>query len=232
VVPDATPEWREATAERREAARPDWLEIGPEPAEPEETVVEPDWLRPRPPSADSFPFEIVSPPGAAVGEHVEPPLEGDGMPDRGAGDEPWAAAPASQPAGAYAEEHASLAVSAPHRLFADLLQGAPLLGMLLLDRRGLVLAGSLREDVSGSADELGAILGGAIEDAVRTAAHLDLGAWRVMLLETATAVLHVSPVGERGILVLAATHAAPTGWILRTALYAAERAARFLEEAA
>jgi predicted regulator of Ras-like GTPase activity (Roadblock/LC7/MglB family) len=235
VVAEPTEEWREAMTERRDSARPDWLEIGPEPAAPEETVVEPDWLRPRPPPADSFPFEIVAPPGAP-----EQVLDLDHVADADTGaaseEEPWAATPSSGAvsggtgADAYAAEHASLAVSAPHRLFADLLQGAPLLGALLLDRRGLVLAGSLREELGGGADALGAILGGAIEEAVRTAAHLELGAWRVMLLETASAVVHVSPVADRGILVLAATHAAPTGWILRTAAYAAERAARFLEE--
>jgi tetratricopeptide (TPR) repeat protein len=216
---------------QQEDARPAWLGIGSEAAAPSHTADDPDWLRPRPPSADAFPFEIVGParPGGAepvleLDDEVEP--TGEAEPER------WAAPAAAETAraGAHAEERASRAITAPDRLFDDLLQGAPLLGVLLLDRRGLVLAGSLREASVGRPDEVGAILGGAIEDAVRTAAHLALGAWRVMLLETATAVVHVSPVGERGILTLAATHAAPTGWILRTAAYAAERAARFLEE--
>jgi hypothetical protein len=41
--------------------------------------------------------------------------------------------------------------------------------------------------------------------------------------------VHVSPVGERGVLVVAATREAPTGWVLRTAARAAERASRFLQ---
>jgi predicted regulator of Ras-like GTPase activity (Roadblock/LC7/MglB family) len=241
---------RVTPAEPVTPSRPDQVRIGPQPDEPAETVVELDWARPQPPTAESFPFEIVSLPVAHEAESPsgrggEPLLElealvhegvrGRAAPEPPPQPEPWAERPAPEQAARPAPEPAARpvrsTVAPPNRLFDDLLGGGPLLGALLLDRRGLVLAGSLDASLGGRADELGAILGGAIDDAARTAAHLELGGWGVMLLETATSVVHVAPIGERGILAIAATHDAPTGWILRTAAYAAERAARFLEVA-
>lgn len=231
-------------APRREPqrpAKPDWVQIGPQPDAPAETTAEPDWLRPRPLTGDEFPFEIVSLPTAAPAQ-AQAPVEDPGflldtdMVVEEAGpseqsDEPWAAAATSrEPAPRSAPAVTASATVAPHRMFDDLLEGAPLNGALLLDRRGLVLAGSLKRELGGRADEMGAILGGAIDDAAHTVAHLALGDWRAMLLETTSGLVHVSPVGERGVLVIAATRDAPTGWVLRTASHATERAARFLEE--
>jgi predicted regulator of Ras-like GTPase activity (Roadblock/LC7/MglB family) len=221
-------------AARREPAlpeKPEWMQ----PAAPAQAAAEPDWLRPRPPSGDEFPFEIVSLPTASPAQEDATFLDlGMVVEERRPAAEPvepWSATPAPAPEVPPVRSTSSaVAQSSPHRLFDDLLEGAPLHGALLLDRRGLVLAGSLKRELGGRADEMGAILGGAIDDAAHTVAHLALGAWRVMLLETATGLVHVSPVGERGVLVLAATRDAPTGWVLRTAAHAAERAARFFDE--
>jgi predicted regulator of Ras-like GTPase activity (Roadblock/LC7/MglB family) len=73
------------------------------------------------------------------------------------------------------------------------------------------------------------VLGGAVGEAVRTVAHLGLGGWRGMLLESEHALLHLAPAAGHGVLVLAARRATPPGWMLRTAAQAAEQAARLAE---
>lgn len=121
------------------------------------------------------------------------------------------------------------AVDDPVQLFDDLLLAGPLLGALIVDAQGLVLAGRLTEAVAGDAATLGAVLGGAIGEATRTATHLALGAWRGILLEAEHALLHLAPVGADTVVVLAARRNTPAGWMLRTAGQAAEQAARYLE---
>jgi predicted regulator of Ras-like GTPase activity (Roadblock/LC7/MglB family) len=101
--------------------------------------------------------------------------------------------------------------------------------VLLLDRRGLVLAGTLRDSRPGAAEDLGAILGGAIDEALRAVTHLQLGAWRGLMLEAEGAVVHVSPVPGDALLVVAARREAPAGWVMRTAAHAASLAGRFAE---
>jgi predicted regulator of Ras-like GTPase activity (Roadblock/LC7/MglB family) len=116
----------------------------------------------------------------------------------------------------------------PALVFESMASG-PVLGVLLLDRRGLVLAGSLRGAPPGAAEELGASLGGAIDEAVRTVAHLSLGTWQGMLLECEAASLHVASVGGSALVVVAAQRGSPAGWMLRTAAHAAAIAERFVE---
>jgi tetratricopeptide (TPR) repeat protein len=115
----------------------------------------------------------------------------------------------------------------PEHAFDDVLRTGPVLGALLLDARGLVLAGSFRERTN--ADDVGAILGAAVDEAIRTVEYLALGSWEGLILECGAAVLHVRPVADQGIIVLAAIPDAPMGWVLRTAAGLAERAARLLE---
>ena len=117
----------------------------------------------------------------------------------------------------------------PAEVFATLRGAGPVLGVLLLDAQGLVLAGSLDGDGAGSAEALGATLGPAISEAARTVSHLSLGGWRGMLLEADSAVLHVSPVREDAVVLVAARRNAPTGWVLRCAAQAGEIATRYLE---
>jgi predicted regulator of Ras-like GTPase activity (Roadblock/LC7/MglB family) len=116
----------------------------------------------------------------------------------------------------------------PLRLFDPLLRGGQVMGALLLDAQGLVMAGSLDGELSESAEAMGAILGGAIEEAARTASHLSLGDWSGVLLEADAAVLHLAPVDDY-IVLLAAHRNAPAGWVLRSAQQAAVLAKRFLE---
>jgi hypothetical protein len=91
------------------------------------------------------------------------------------------------------------------------------------------MGGALSGDFGAQAEALGAILGGAIEEAVRTAAHLSLGEWQGVLLEADAALLHFAPIREGMIVLLAARRNAPAGWVLRSAAQASEIATRFLE---
>jgi predicted regulator of Ras-like GTPase activity (Roadblock/LC7/MglB family) len=109
------------------------------------------------------------------------------------------------------------------------MKGGQIMGALILDSQGLVMGGSLAGSVGAQAETLGAILGGAIEEAVRTAEHLSLGTWKGVLLEADQAVLHFSPVSDGMIVLVAAQKNAPTGWVLRSAAQAAAIATRFLE---
>jgi predicted regulator of Ras-like GTPase activity (Roadblock/LC7/MglB family) len=124
---------------------------------------------------------------------------------------------------------AAESVTDPGELFAELLGTGPVLAVLLVDARGLVLAGGITEGAEGDAAMLGAVLGGAAGEAVRTVAHLSLGEWRGVLLEADTALLHLTPVGDEAVIVLAARHSTPAGWMRRAAAQAVERAHPFLE---
>jgi predicted regulator of Ras-like GTPase activity (Roadblock/LC7/MglB family) len=120
--------------------------------------------------------------------------------------------------------------SDPNAIFDELLSSGPLLGALLVDSQGLVLAGRLIDGVEADSALLGAVLGGATGEAARTVTHLELGAWRGILIEAQTAILHIAPAAGDAVVVIAARRNAPAGWILRAAMAAAETAGRFLEE--
>ena len=50
--------------------------------------------------------------------------------------------------------------------------------------------------MGSQAEALGGILGGAIEEALRTTQYLGLGEWKGVLLEADAAILHFAPVSE------------------------------------
>jgi tetratricopeptide (TPR) repeat protein len=116
----------------------------------------------------------------------------------------------------------------PAHLFDDLLSVGPLLGALLVDDRGLVHAGRLSGEAPGDAELIGAVLGGAVEEAARTAHYLAIGSWRGVLLEAERALLQLSPVGADAVVILAARRNTPAGWLMRAGAQAAERAGRYL----
>ncbi len=118
--------------------------------------------------------------------------------------------------------------SDPTRLFDTMLFGGPVLGALLLDTRGLVLAGRLAGDAAAQADEVGALIGGTVEDVARAAVHLELRAWRGMLMECHDALIQVSSVHGEALLVLAVRRDTPRGWVSRAAIHAAALVEPFL----
>jgi predicted regulator of Ras-like GTPase activity (Roadblock/LC7/MglB family) len=178
----------------------------------------------------------IAPPAATRRFEMEPPSAPAPAAVRPTAARPPVAAtppPAAAPPARTAAPPARATVPAgpppdPSRIFDTLLQAGPILGALLLDTNGLVLAGSLSWE-TGEADGLGAIIGSAIAEAARTAEHLSLGQWTGILMETASAVLHVSPLGTEGIVVVAAKREAPTGWVMRSASHAAALARQFME---
>jgi predicted regulator of Ras-like GTPase activity (Roadblock/LC7/MglB family) len=152
-------------------------------------------------------------------------------PERRSPDRPeTSAVGAERPRDAQSQARPSMAADEdPNRLFEELVRSGPVLGALLLDPRGLVLAGSISEHTGARADDIGAILGAAVDEASRTVAYLELGNWTGLLMESEAAVIHVVPVSREGLVVLAAKPDAPTGWILRASAQAATIAARYLE---
>lgn len=101
------------------------------------------------------------------------------------------------------------------------------LGAVLLDAQGYVLAGEMRVDGTDRAPEVAAALRGASAEAERALRHLGLGAWQGILVETPETVVRISPVAD-SMVALAAGRTVPTGWVLRVAARARAVAERLL----
>jgi tetratricopeptide (TPR) repeat protein len=108
----------------------------------------------------------------------------------------------------------------PRRLFADVLTRDQ--SAMLLDRRGLVLAGSYRSaDGRDVTQEVGASLSGVSDEAFRATRHLGIGGWRSIVFETEAAVVSLSPapptgaLADGGLVVVAAAPATPLGLLKR-----------------
>jgi predicted regulator of Ras-like GTPase activity (Roadblock/LC7/MglB family) len=102
-----------------------------------------------------------------------------------------------------------------------------IVGAVLLDDQGFVLAGQM---VVGGVDrgpEVAAVLSGASSEAGRALTHLGLGAWKGILVETPEAVVRLAPAGD-GMIAVAGRREVPTGWTLRVAGRARDAALRFL----
>lgn len=188
----------------------------------------PSASEPTPPAAE--PWEPREPPAEAPQETSDSPAQQREADTRQYVAEPrYAADAATATETADHRAPASSAVADPAELFAELLGTGPVLAVLLVDARGLVLAGRITDGAEDDAAMLGAVLGGAAGEAARTVAHLSLGEWRGVLMETASALLHLTPVGDEAVIVLAARHSTPAGWMRRAAAQAVERAQPFLE---
>jgi tetratricopeptide (TPR) repeat protein len=102
-----------------------------------------------------------------------------------------------------------------------------IVGAVLLDDQGFVLAGQMAVGGVDRAPEVAAVLSGASSEAGRALAHLGLGAWKGILVETPEAVVRLAPAGE-GMIAVAGRREVPTGWVLRVAARARDAAVRFL----
>jgi len=103
--------------------------------------------------------------------------------------------------------------------------------MLLLDARGLVLAGGLRAADGSDASELAAAaLAGVSGEAERTAGYLKVGEWTAIVAEAESANVVLAPVGEGALLMVRREKSTPVGLALRIAERARGAAARWLEE--
>ena len=103
---------------------------------------------------------------------------------------------------------------------------------LLLDSEGLVTAGTyVTLDGREVAQEIGAELSGVRDEAYRAVRHLDLGAWSAVVFETEFATVAMAPVLDDSLVLVAASHAIPLGYVRRVLDRCAERAASWLGEA-
>jgi predicted regulator of Ras-like GTPase activity (Roadblock/LC7/MglB family) len=112
-------------------------------------------------------------------------------------------------------------------VFADL--AAETETVLLVDRDGLVLAGTAPRGGADRSAEIGAHLTGVSDEATRAIRHLDLGAWTALVIEAPGAAVALSPVGEDGVVLVAAPRTTPLGLVKRQLARAAERAHAWLE---
>lgn len=129
------------------------------------------------------------------------------------------------------EEPAPVRVRDPEDLFDVLWEEAPFLGAVVLDARGLVVAGTI--ELEGAGDELlGALINTAVEEARRASAMVGLGEWDGMTLDCDDATLHVTELPGEAVVLMATRSDAPTGWAARTARRARSLARAFLEERA
>jgi tetratricopeptide (TPR) repeat protein len=102
-----------------------------------------------------------------------------------------------------------------------------IVGAVLLDDQGFVLAGRMVVAGVDRGPEVAAVLSGASSEAGRALAHLGLGAWKGILVETPEAVVRLAPAGD-GMIAVAGRREVPTGWTLRVAGRARDAALRFL----
>jgi tetratricopeptide (TPR) repeat protein len=102
--------------------------------------------------------------------------------------------------------------------------------ILLLDQRGLVLAGGLTGEGGADVSELAAAaLAGVSGEAARTAEYLGLAAWNAIVAEAETANLVVAPVGDGALLLVRRDRSMPVGLALRFAERARGAAQEWLE---
>ena len=136
-------------------------------------------------------------------------------------------APAPSAAAPIATASAGTHFDAATSEFAALSAERGIVGAVLLDDQGFVLAGRMTVAGVDRAPEIAAVLSGASSEAGRALEHLGLGAWKGILVETPDAVVRLAPAGE-GMIAVAGRREVPTGWTLRVAGRARDAALRFL----
>jgi len=146
---------------------------------------------------------------------------------------PDAAAPPSpaEPARAAAAAEAAPAPRGP-RVRPPVFEGfdRATADILLLDERGLALAGGLAAADGADVSEMAAAgLAGVSSEAMRTATYLDLGSWQSIVAEAETASLVVAPVGAGALLLVRRDRSMPVGLALRFAERARTTAAAWLK---
>lgn len=184
------------------------------------TALEESWAQARgkrPGASASAPSARVAPPPAPAPAPAAPvaPTAPATAP------QPAPAAAASAPASA--EDHFGAAA----REYAGFAAERGIVGAVLMDEQGFVLVGEMAVGGTDRGPEVAAVLSGAPSEASRALAHLGLGAWKGILVETPDAVVRLVPAGE-GMVAVAGRREVPTGWVLRVAARAREAALRFL----
>jgi tetratricopeptide (TPR) repeat protein len=102
--------------------------------------------------------------------------------------------------------------------------------ILLLDQRGLIVAGGVTGSGGADVSELAAAaLAGVSGEAARAGEYIGLGAWRTIMAEAEGANLVVAPVGERALVLVRRDRSTPIGLALRFAERARDVALTWLE---
>jgi len=102
--------------------------------------------------------------------------------------------------------------------------------ILLLDQRGLIVAGGVTGGGGADVSELAAAaLAGVSGEAARAGDYIGLGAWRTIMAEAEEANLVVAPVGEQALVLVRRDRSTPIGLALRFAERARDVATAWLE---
>jgi predicted regulator of Ras-like GTPase activity (Roadblock/LC7/MglB family) len=142
-----------------------------------------------------------------------------------------AAAPAPSPAPVSTEAAPSGGASAYDALQGELRAvGAErgMIGAVLLDPQGYVVAGGMPVAGRDRGPEIAAVLSPASSEAERAVRHLKLGGWKGILVETPDAVIRLMPTADGGMMAVAGRRDVPMGWVLRVAARARDAAGRFV----
>ncbi|HEX6367398.1 MAG TPA: tetratricopeptide repeat protein [Longimicrobium sp.] len=186
------------------------------------TALEDAWARSRGGGGPSAPPASAPPPPAAA--PAPPTAPAVRMETAPAAPAPAVAAPpAPAPAGSADGTHFDVVAGEFDALSAE----RGIVGAVLLDDQGFVLAGQMVVSGVDRGPEVAAVLSGASSEAGRALAHLGLGAWKGILVETPEAVVRLAPAGD-GMIAVAGRREVPTGWTLRVAGRARDAALRFL----
>lgn len=87
--------------------------------------------------------------------------------------------------------------------------------VLLVDRDGLVMAGTGAGASPDRSAEIAAHLSGVSDEANRAMRHLDLGDWTGLIIEAPTAAVALAPAGDDAIALVAASRSVPLGLVRR-----------------
>lgn len=140
---------------------------------------------------------------------------------------PVAATPGAKPSG----NGRVSAADESRQLFAALLGDGDRTA-LLLDRDGLVLAGTYVDGAGREvADEVGAHLSGLADEASRALEHLGLGRWESLLVESQHATVALAPGVEGAVVLVAAARDTQVGLVRRLLAQARQKAVAWMEHA-
>jgi predicted regulator of Ras-like GTPase activity (Roadblock/LC7/MglB family) len=103
-----------------------------------------------------------------------------------------------------------------------------MIGAVLLDAQGYVVAGEMHAGGRDRGPEIAAVLSPASSEAERAVRHLKLGGWKGILVETPDAVIRLTPTDDGGMMAVAGRRDVPMGWVLRVAGRARDAAGRFV----
>lgn len=182
------------------------------------------------PAADALPLTTSIDPSVEAAP-VSPAASVDPAPGSGPAEMPASASPEPPTA----VDSASTAGSEVGREF-DALQAAlgalgserGIVGAVLLDPQGFVVAGTMHVGDRDRGPEIAAVLSPASSEAERAVRHLKMGGWKSILVETTDAVVRLAPTPDGGMVAVAGRRDVPMGWVLRVAARVRDASIRFL----